>query len=343
MKINPINLIELINIGITKIMKKPKVYVTRHLPMKAWEELIRSCDADIWDKDTPPSYETIIRNLGNKAGLLCLLTDQIDEKLMDAGPDLKVISQCAVGYDNIDIPAATVRKIQVGNTPGVLTDATADFAFTLLLSAARRVVEGAKYVKDGKWETWGLTLLLGQDVWESTLGIIGFGKIGQAVARRALGFNMRILYYDLIRKLELEKTFGVEYCPLDELLKASDFISLHLNLTPDTRGMIDQSAFSKMKPNAVLVNTSRGPIINSDALFFALTTGQIAAAALDVTDPEPIPLTHKLLSLSNLIIVPHIASATYSSRDRMAMMAVHNLVAGVHGEPLPHAVNVIIS
>ncbi len=277
--------------------------------------------------------------VADKDGLVCLLTDKIDARLMDAGPNLKVISQIAVGYDNIDIPAATERNIPVGNTPGVLTDATADFAFTLLMSAARRVVEGMDYVRADKWKTWGLTLLLGQDIAGATLGIVGMGRIGQAMAKRAAGFDMRVLYYNRTRKPEVEAELGVEFVNFDTLLQESDYISLHVNLTDETRGLFGGDAFGKMKETAVLINTSRGPVIDSDALYHALKDGQIAYAALDVTDPEPLPVSHKLLTLPNIIIVPHIASATITSRTKMSMMAVDNLIAGVKGEPLPFPVN----
>jgi glyoxylate reductase len=220
----------------------------------------------------------------------------------------------------------------------VLTDATADFAFTLLLAAGRRVVEGMDYVRGGHWKTWGLTLLLGQDVWKSTLGIVGFGRIGQAVARRARGFEMKILYTDTVRQSEAEMELGAEFCSLEEVLKQADYVSLHTNLSAETRGLIGSQALRMMKPSAVLVNTSRGPVVDSQALYTALKEGWIAAAALDVTDPEPLPADHPLLSLPNLIVVPHIASATVTSRTRMALMAVRNLVAGVYGEPLPYPV-----
>lgn len=318
---------------------KPKVFVTRHLPQVARDELERSCDVEIWDYEYPPRYELIKEKIRDKAGLLCLLTDQIDSALMDAATELKVISQCAVGFDNIDVAAATARGIIVGNTPGVLTDATADFTFTLMLSAARRVVEGMDYVRAGKWKTWGLTLLLGQDVYGATLGIIGMGRIGQAVAKRARGFAMRVLYYDQQRLPEVEQSLGVEYCSLDDLLAEADFVSLHVNLTPETKSLIGARELGLMKPNAVLVNTARGPIVDPEALYAALKSGSIAAAALDVTDPEPLPTGHKLLSLSNLIVVPHIASATVTSRTQMALIAVRNLVAGLEGKPLPFCVN----
>ena len=318
---------------------KPKVYVTRHLPDAATNELLRTCEVEIWDFKIPPPYEKLIKKVGDKEGLLCLLTDRIDAELMDAAPNLKVISQCAVGYDNIDVPAATQRGITIGNTPGVLTEATADFAFTLLMAAARRVPEAYDYVRAGKWETWGLTVLLGQEVFGATLGIIGLGRIGQAVAKRARGFDMRLLYYDRVRQPEMEAALGVEYRSFEDLLRESDYISLHVNLSAETQGFIDADAFSLMKPTAILVNTARGPIVDSEALYGALSSGQIAAAALDVTDPEPLPADHKLLQLPNLIVAPHIASGTVTSRTQMARMAVKNLVAGVQGKPLPFPVN----
>jgi glyoxylate reductase len=318
---------------------KAKVYVTRHLPEAAWNRLVETCDVEIWDEEFPPPYHTLLAKVADKEGLLCLLTDKIDANLMDAAPHLKVISQVAVGYDNIDVAAATARGILVGNTPGVLTDATADFAFTLLMAAARRVVEGMDYVRAGQWQTWGLTLLLGQEVHGATLGIVGLGRIGQALAKRAAGFDMRILYHNRRRLPEMEAALGVEYVDFETLLRESDFISLHVNLTDETRGLVGAEALAKMKETAVLINTARGPVVDTDALYDALKNGQIAYAALDVTDPEPLPADHKLLTLPNLIVAPHIASATITSRTKMSLMAVDNLLAGVNGEALPFPVN----
>jgi glyoxylate reductase len=320
---------------------KPKVYVTRHLPEAARELLDETCQVEIWDHDYPPPYEVVLEKVADKQGLLCLLTDRIDAAIMQAGPQLKVISQCAVGFDNIDVPAATARGIAVGNTPGVLTDATADFAFSLLMAAARRIGEAIDYVRTGQWHTWGLTLLLGQEIYGKTLGLEGFGRIGQAVARRARGFDMRILYHDTARQLEAEAELGAEYRTFDQLLAEADFISLHVNLTPRTQGLMGARQFALMKPEAILINTARGPVVDSQALYQALKEGQIAYAALDVTDPEPLPADHPLLTLPNLIVAPHIASATVTSRTQMSLMAVQNLVAGVQGEPLPFPVNKI--
>ena len=320
---------------------KPKVYVTRHLPEVAWSELVVACDVEIWDEEFPPSYELITQQIEDKDGLICLLTDKIDPNLMDHAPNLKVISQVAVGYDNIDVAAATERTIAIGNTPGVLTDATADFAFALLMAAARRIGEAIDYVRAGKWQTWGLTLLLGQEIHGATLGIIGMGRIGQAVAKRARGFDMKILYHSADRLPDVEETLGAEYREFDELLQEADFVSLHVTLTEETRGLIDSRALGLMKRTAVLINTARGPVVDPDALYWALKNGQIAAAALDVTDPEPLPADDKLLDLPNLIVAPHIASATIASRNLMAQMAVQNCIAGVQGNPLPFPVNTV--
>lgn len=319
--------------------KKPRVFVTRRLPQRAWEELSRHVDAELWDHETPPPYDALLDKVRDKDGLLCLLTERIDEPLMAAGPQLKVISQIAVGYDNIDVPAATARGIRVGHTPGVLTDATADFAFTLLMAAARRVGEGIDYVRQGRWQTWGLTLLLGQEIYGAKLGLVGFGRIGQAVAKRAMGFDMEILYTSRKRNPEAEKVFGARYCSLEDLLAESDFVSLHVNLNSETNNLIGLRELALMKSTAVLINTSRGPVVDADALYEALLNETIAYAALDVTNPEPIPPDHKLLTLPNIIIVPHIASATRASRIKMCMMAIENLVAGLKDQPLPFPVN----
>lgn len=318
---------------------KPKVYVTRKLPQVALEELAAVCDVEIWDYESPePSYELIRDKVKDKEGLLCLLTDRIDAALIDSAPNLKVISQCAVGYDNIDIEAAQAHGIEVGNTPGVLTDATADHTFALLMASARRFNEAIGYVKNGNWQTWGLTILLGQDIWGATLGIVGMGRIGQALAKRARGFEMRILYSDHQRKPNVEKELGVEFVSFEDLLREAAYVSLHVPLTNQTRGLIGARELELMREDAILINTARGQVIDIDALYIALKTGQIAGAALDVTDPEPLPPEHRLLKFSNLIVTPHIASATTSARNRMSLVAVRNLIAGVQGKPLIHAV-----
>ncbi len=297
------------------------------------------CEADVWQDELPPPREALLERVRGVDGLLCLLTDRIDGEVMDAaGPGLKVISNHAVGVDNIDLEAATARGIPVGNTPGILTDATADFAFALLLAAARRVVEGERFVRAGKWKTWGPSLLLGVDVFGATLGIIGYGRIGQALARRATGFNMRILYFDPSFPTSDPSLPGAAV-DLETLLRQADFVSLHTPLTEQTYHLIDKRALDLMKPTAILINTARGPVVDLQALYQALKAQRIFAAALDVTDPEPIPLDSPLLELDNLIIVPHIASASRSTREKMATMAAENLIAGLRGERLPNCVN----
>ncbi len=320
-------------------MQKPKVFVTRIIPDKGLDLVKEFCDVDLWEGELPPPREEILKRVQGVDGLLSLLTDKVDGEVMDAaGPQLKVISNYAVGFDNIDVTAATARGIPIGNTPGALTDATADFAFALLMSAGRRVLEGDRYVRDGKWKTWGPMLLLGNEIKGATLGLVGFGRIGKAMARRAAGFDMRVIYYD---PNETGNDPALKATPVDfeTLIEESDFISLHTPLTPDTRHLIDSEALSRMKPSAVLVNTSRGPVVDMDALYEALRDRKILAAALDVTEPEPLPSDHPLLSLENLVIAPHIASASHTARGNMAWMAANNLIAGLKGEPLPNCVN----
>lgn len=286
-----------------------------------------------------PPRDVLLARVRGVDGVLSLLTDRIDGPLLDAtGPQLKVVSNHAVGFDNIDVPAATARGIPVGNTPGILTDATADFAFALLMAAARRVVEGERYVRAGRWRTWGPSLLLGQDVHGATLGVVGYGRIGQALARRARGFDMRVLYYDPSASAGAAEASATAV-DLETLLAESDFVSLHTPLTPETRGLMNRERFALMKPTAVLINTARGPIVDPDALYDALVTRRIFAAALDVTDAEPIPSDSPLLTLDNLIVVPHIASASVATRQKMSLLAAENLIAGVRGERLPNCVN----
>lgn len=320
-------------------MSKPKVFVTRVIPDKGLEMIRDFCEVDLWEDELPPSREELMKRVRGVDGLLTLLTDKIDGEVMDtAGEQLKVISNHAVGFDNIDVPAATVRKIPVGNTPDVLTDATADFAFALMMAAGRRLIEADRYVRDGKWKTWGPKLLLGMEFKGATLGLVGFGRIGKAVARRAMGFDMRLIYYDPMEKesdVELNAT-GVDF---ETLLQESDFIALHTPLTPATRHLIDTEALSKMKSSAVLINTSRGPVVDMDALYEALKVHRIFAAGLDVTEPEPLPMDSPLLTLDNLVIAPHIASASTVARNNMSWMAAKNLIAGLTGEPLPNCVN----
>lgn len=319
-------------------MSLPAVFLTRLIRERGLEMLREPCQLDVWEADLPPSRDVLLQRVQGVDGLLCLLSDRIDAEVMDvAGPNLKVISNHAVGYDNIDLSAARQRGIKVGNTPGILTDATADFAFALLLAAARRVVDGEHMVRQGNWKTWGPSILLGPDLVGATLGIIGFGRIGQALARRAQGFEMRVLYDDPSAADEFPELNATKV-DFETLLRRSDFISLHTPLTPETQGLMNAHAFSLLKPGAVLVNTARGGVIDQDALYQALKNGQLFAAAIDVTDPEPLPMDSPLLELENLIITPHIASASYQSRDQMAVLAAENLLAGLRGEPLPYAV-----
>ena len=320
-------------------MPKPKVFVTRAIPDKGLDLVRDYCEVDLWGDELPPSRDELLQRVRSVDGILSLLTDTIDGEVMDAaGSQLKVISNFAVGFDNIDVSAATARKIPVGNTPDVLTDATADFAFTLMMSAGRRILEGDRYVREEKWKTWNPMLLLGVEMKGATLGLVGFGRIGKAMARRAVGFDMRVIYYD---PLETKPSPDINATSVDfeTLLEESDFISLHTPLTADTHHLINSEALSKMKPNAILVNTSRGPVVDLDALYEALKFKRIFAAGLDVTDPEPLPLDHPLLNLDNIVIMPHIASASKVARDKMSWIAAKNLIAGLKGEHLPNCVN----
>ena len=320
---------------------RPRVFVARRIPDDGLQPVSQACEAEIWPDELPPPRDVLLRSIVGCDGVLTLLTDRVDAEFFDAaGPQLKVVSNYAVGFDNIDIPEATRRKVPVGNTPGVLTDTTADLAFALLMTAGRRVAEGDRYVRQGRWKTWGPMLLLGHDVHGSTLGIVGFGRIGQALARRASGFGMQILYHDVNRlPPEVEEPLSATFVPLDELLARSDFVSLHVNLTPDTEHLMNAERLRQMKPTGVLVNTSRGPVVDHDALFEALRDGVIFAAGLDVTEPEPPPPSHPLLTLDSCLVVPHIASASRATRGKMAGMAAANLLAGVRGERLPTPVN----
>ena len=316
---------------------RPRVFVARRIPEEGLDLVRGSCEMDLWDGPLPPPRDELLRRVAGVDGALTLLTDKVDDEFLDAaGSQLRVVSNYAVGFDNIDVAACARRGVRVGNTPGVLTETTADLAFALLMAAARRVPEGSRFVLEGKWKTWDPLLLLGPDVHGSTIGIVGFGRIGQAVARRAQGFGMEILYHDLEPlPASVSEPLGATYLPLEELLPRSDYVTLHVNLSPVTRHLINAETLGMMKPTAVLVNTSRGPVVDQAALATALRDGVIWAAALDVTDPEPIPMDDPLVQLENCLIVPHIASASRATRGKMAEMAAANLVAGVRGEPLP--------
>lgn len=318
---------------------RPKVFVSRIIPEAGLILVREACEADIWPDVMPPPYEILTEKVKTVDGLLCTLNDRIDAPLINAcGPQLKVISQMAVGYDNIDVKAASACSIPVGNTPGVLTDATADLAFALLLASARRIVEGVNYIKDGKWLTWEPLALLGGDLSGATLGIIGLGRIGEAVARRAKGFDMRIIAYSPSKKPTDAAQLGIELTSLENLLQQSDYVSIHVPLNAQTRGLINADLLRKMKPTAILINTARGPIVDQQALYEAVKSGVIGGAALDVTNPEPMSPDDPLLTLPNVTIVPHIGSASLRTRNKMATMAAENLIAGVSGKTLPNQV-----
>jgi glyoxylate reductase len=319
------------------VAERPHVFVARRIPEEGLDLVRGSCDMDLWDGALPPPRDELLRRVAGVDGALTLLTDKVDDEFLDAaGSQLRVVSNYAVGFDNIDVAACARRGVKVGNTPGVLTETTADLAFALLMAAARRIPEGSRFVRDGNWKTWDPLLLLGPDVHGSTIGIVGFGRIGQAVARRAQGFGMEILYHDLEPlPASVTEPFGATYLPLEELLPRSDFVTLHVNLSPVTRHLINAETLGQMKPTAVLVNTSRGPVVDQGALADALRDGVIWAAALDVTDPEPIPMDDRLVEMDDCLVVPHIASASRATRGKMAEMAAANLLAGVAGDPLP--------
>jgi glyoxylate reductase len=305
----------------------PQVFVTRRLPGRALDALAGVCEFEVWEGEGPPDHDTLRRRTANAEGLLCLLTDTVDAPLMDACPRLRVISNMAVGVDNIDLVAAAARGIAVGNTPGVLTDATADLTMALILAAARHLPAGIAAVRDGSWGPWKPDWLLGLELRDAVLGIIGLGRIGQAVAHRAQAFGMEIIHA------------GGGIAPqLRALLGRADVVSLHCPLTSETRGLIDAKAIAQMKHRAILINTARGPIVDQHALAGALHRGHLAAAAIDVTDPEPLPPTDPLLQAPNLIVLPHLGSATTWTREQMAELAVANLRAGLAGEPLPNPV-----
>lgn len=318
-----------------------RVFITRELPGRELAELRDdpAFELDVWPGDFPPSRDALLQHVAGVDALVCLITDNIDTEVLDAaGAQLKVVSQMAVGVDNVDVAACAARGIPVGNTPGVLTETTADMAWALILASARRVVEAAEYVKDGQWQTWTPTQMAGIDVYGSTLGIIGFGAIGQAIARRAQGFGMRVLCWNRSPRPTESAAVGARQCEFDHVLSQADFVCVSIALTDDTRDLIDARAFELMKPGAILVNTARGPIVDEDALVAALQGGQIGGAGLDVTAVEPLSMESPLLSMQNVVVLPHIGSASMATRGKMADMAVANLRAGLAGEPLPNSV-----
>ena len=316
-----------------------RVFATRQLPGGSFQALLADggYDVEVWPEDAPPPRADLLAGAADADGILCLITDSIDEAVLDAaGSGLKIVSQMAVGVDNIDTAACAARGISVGRTPGVLTDTTADLAWALILASARRLVEAADYVRNGEWKTWSPTQLAGTDVHGATLGIIGFGAIGQAVARRARGFGMTVRYWNRTPRPEVAAALGAEYAEFDDLLAASDFVSLNVALTSETRGLIGADALAKMQQHAILVNTARGPVVDEDALAEALRNGTIADAGLDVTTVEPISMDSPLLSMPNVIVLPHVGSSSLATRSKMADIAVANLRAALEGRPIPH-------
>ena len=319
-------------------MAKPKVYSTHQLFEEARKILDAECEVQYWTDSERPPRDEVLRRVKDKEGLVCLLTEKVNEEFLRSAPKLRIASNVAVGYDNIDVDACTKRGIAVTNTPGVLDETTADFAWTLLMTVARRVAEGELLARSGNWKGWNLDQLCGADVWGKTLGIVGFGRIGRSVARRASGFQMKIIYTDAVRvSEEVEKSLNAEFRDMNSLLAESDFISLHVPLLPETRGLFDAPKLFRMKPTAFLINTSRGPVVEEAALVTALDNNKIAGAALDVFENEP--FIHPGLKRPNVVLTPHIASASIETRTRMALMAANNIVAVFKGRRPPNLLN----
>jgi len=320
-------------------MSLPKAYVGLPIQEAGLELLREKADFKVWDKEGLPPREEVLSSLKDVEGFLSGLFIRVDDELLDAAPNLKVVSNYAVGYDNIDVPAATKRGICVTNTPDVLTPATADLTFALILASARRVIEANAFLRSGEWKVWGPELLVGREVAGSTLGIVGCGKIGQAVAKRARGFDMNVLYFNTKRRPELEQALGAKYVPLNDLLKESDFVSLHCNLTEQTKNIIGEKELRMMKKTAIFINTARGALVDQDALYRACSEKWIWGAGLDVFVKEPVPLDEPLLTLPNVTTLPHIGSASRAARDGMARKAASNLLAALAGERPQDLVN----
>jgi glyoxylate reductase len=319
-------------------MAIPKVLATRPLFPAAQEILNAGCDAEYWTNPERISREELYKRIKDKDGLVCLLTEKVDLELLNAAPKLRIVANVAVGFDNIDVAACTKRGVAATNTPGVLDETTADFAWTLLMAVARRLVEGDALARSGNWKGWDLDQLVGTDVWGKTLGIVGFGRIGKAMARRALGFQMKVIYADAVRAPEaVEKELKAEHRGMASLLSEADFVSVHVPLLPETRGLFDAAQFSKMRPTAYLINTSRGAVVDEAALVHALESGKIAGAALDVFENEP--SIHPGLKRPNVVLAPHIASASIETRTKMACMAAENVVATFKGQRPPNMLN----
>ena len=319
-------------------MPKPRVLATRPLFPAAQEILNGGCEVEYWTKPERISKEELLLRVKDKEGLVCLLTEKVNEELLRAAPKLRIAANVAVGFDNIDVPACTKRGVVATNTPGVLDETTADFTWTLLMAVARRIGEGEQLARSGNWKGWDLDQLVGTDVWGKTLGLVGFGRIGRAVARRAAGFQMKVLYSDAIRApLGVEKEVKAEYRDFNTLLAEADFVSVHVPLLPETRGLFDGAKFSRMKPTAFLINTSRGPVVDEAALVHALESGKLAGAALDVYENEPFILPG--LKRPNVVLAPHIASASLETRTKMASIAAENVVALFKGQRPPNLLN----
>ena len=321
-------------------MPKPRVYVSRQIFPDALDLIETAAEIDLWPEDQPPSPEQLKKALADVEGAVINVMDRIDKPLLEAAPKLKVLSQVAVGLDNIDIPEATKRGILLGYTPGVLAKSTADLAFALLLAVARRVVESDKWVRGGNWEISHHPMFwLGSEVNGSTLGVLGLGGIGTETAKRALGFDMKVIYHSRTRKGDLEKECGFKYASFKRVVEESDFLSIHVPLTPKTHGFIGEKQLRSMKRSAILVNLSRGPVVDTEALYKSLTSGWIAGAGLDVFEPEPIPSDHPILGLDNVVVLPHIGSASNRSRREMHLLAARNLISGLKGERMEKCAN----
>lgn len=321
-------------------MQKPKVYLTRKVSDRGLNRIREVFDVEVWSEYAPPSRLVLLEKAKDADALVTMLADKIDKELFAAAPKLKILAQIAVGYDNIDLAESTKRGVYVTNTPDVLTEITADFAWALLMAVARRVVEADRYVREGKWTVaWHPEMLTGRDIYGATICIVGAGRIGQAVARRAKGFNMKILYSNRSRKLEMEKTLGANWVELDDLLRESDFVSLHVALTKETTHLISAEKLALMKNTAYLVNNSRGAVVEEKALLEALKSGRIAGAALDVFEQEPTPPTNPLLKLENVVVAPHISSGSIETRAKMSEMVAENLKAFFAGRKPPNLVN----
>ena len=320
-------------------MSKPKVFSTHPLFEAPRKMLDEHFEVDYWSRPERPPRAELLRRVADKEALVCLLTEKINDELLAAAPKLRIVANVAVGFDNIDVPACTRRRVVASNTPGVLDETTADFAWTLLMAIARRVLEGDQLVRSGQWTGWNLDQLCGGDVWGKTLGLLGFGRIGRAVARRTRGFQMRVIYNDAVRApAEVEKELNVEFLERDQVLAEADFISVHVPLLPETRHLISAPQLARMKRTAYLINTSRGPVVDEAALLAALEAGQIAGAALDVHEKEP-QVHPGLMKRADVILTPHIASASVETRTRMATIAAENVIAVFAGRRPPTALN----